>query len=102
LRSSNNVSGKDLLNVKAGTYSVIVVDAKGCATSATYTVSEPDSFIVVVDSIKHPSCLGASDGEVFLRATGNNSISSIAINYGKVNPGGVTNLSAGNYTVFVM
>lgn len=99
---SNGMKGQDLLNVRAGTYSVNVTDSKGCAAKASYTITEPDSFIVVVDSVKHPSCVGENDGEVYLRALGNAKISSIVINQGKVNPGGVTDLSAGRYSVFVL
>lgn len=99
---SNNVSGQSLLNIKPGTYSVNVTDSKGCSALASYTITEPDSFIVVVDSIKHPTCPGESDGEVYLKALGSANISSIVVNHGKVNPGGVTDLTAGKYSVFVM
>ncbi|AEV34243.1 hypothetical protein Oweho_3292 [Owenweeksia hongkongensis DSM 17368] len=99
---SNNVSGQTLLNVKPGIYSVNVTDGKGCSATATYTITEPDSFIVVVDSIKHPTCAGEGDGEVFLRASGNTGISSIVVNHGKVTSAGVTDLHAGKYSVYVL
>ncbi|WP_417588737.1 gliding motility-associated C-terminal domain-containing protein [Owenweeksia hongkongensis] len=99
---SNNVSGQTLLNVKPGIYSVNVTDGKGCSVTATYTITEPDSFIVVVDSIKHPTCAGEGDGEVFLRASGNTGISSIVVNHGKVTSAGIIDLHAGKYSVYVL
>jgi hypothetical protein len=38
---NNGATTKDLLNVPAGTYSVLVNDALGCQTNATETVTEP-------------------------------------------------------------
>lgn len=99
---NNGAVTQNLTNVKAGTYSVNVVDANGCYTSASYTITEPDSFIVVVDSIKNPTCPGENDGEVFLKAMGNGNISSIVVSQGKVSPGGVSDLAAGKYSVYVL
>jgi hypothetical protein len=38
---SNGSAGKDLLNVKAGTYSVVVTDRDGCSFSESFTLIDP-------------------------------------------------------------
>lgn len=98
---SNQDTGVVLNYAPAGNYAVNVTDSRGCSASATYLISQPDSFGVAIDSIKQPSCFGENDGEVFISAWGNGHIASIQSNKGKVGGNGLSELSAGTYSVWV-
>ncbi len=43
---SNNTNNQDLSGVAAGTYTVTVTDANGCATDASVTVSQPEELTI--------------------------------------------------------
>ena len=67
--SWNGVSAtsEDLTNVAAGTYTLVVVDDKGCTDSLSVTVTEPDSLLAsyVLSAYvggNNVSCNGATDG----------------------------------------
>lgn len=98
---NNNAQGKTLQNGVAGNYTVNVTDSAGCTASRTFHVTEPDSFYVIVDSVKNPSCVGGNDGAVYLRPSGNHHIAVIQANRGKVNNGNVSELGAGKYSFWV-
>ena len=57
---SPNVSTREVAeNLPAGSYSVIVSDAKGCTTSVPpFIISEPDSVSFTLDTVKTPLCFG--------------------------------------------
>lgn len=97
----NNIYGKTLQNGVAGNYTVTVTDSNGCVGSAQFTITQPDSFYVIIDSVRNTSCKGATDGAVFMRASGNNTITNIQANLGKVNPNNVSELGAGKYSFWV-
>lgn len=63
---SNGESTQDLDDLVAGTYSVNVQDDKGCTTSATVTIEQPDALLVS-PAVRGVSCFGGSDGVI--RAT---------------------------------
>lgn len=50
---SNGATTSSITNIPAGTYSVSVTDAEGCAESKTYVVNEPPVLTIIVDSIQH-------------------------------------------------
>jgi hypothetical protein len=51
-------------NLKAGSYTVTVTDAKGCSAQSTVTITEPNSKVEVGSAIveNQVSCFGFSDG----------------------------------------
>mgnify|MGYP000518920579 CR=1 FL=1 len=68
-------SGEDLMNVSAGTYTLIVIDSKGCTDSLEVTVTEPDSLIATYVLSQYVggnnvSCNGAADGSFDISLTG--------------------------------
>jgi hypothetical protein len=77
--SGTNASGNSLTNLPAGTYNLTVVDQNGCGTIApsTFTITEPASVSVNVDSIQttNVSCFGLNDGSIQLYATGTDTLS---------------------------
>ena len=48
----------DLSDLSAGTYTTIVIDANGCETSVSFTISEPD---VLEDSVSVTDALCNGD-----------------------------------------
>ena len=52
-----------------GTYNVTLTDVNGCSTSASVTITEPDS-LVITDSVVDVSCYGGADGAIYLNVTG--------------------------------
>lgn len=71
---SNGASAKAIANIPAGTYSVTVTDANGCAVTGSYSVTSPQP-IAVTNSISqysqyNISCHGKSDGFINLGVSG--------------------------------
>ncbi len=98
---NNNSRGKVLQNGAAGIYSVTVTDSNGCMNTALFEVTEPDTFYIIVDSIKNVTCDGSDDGAVFMRASNGHVISSIQANRGKVGSSNVSQLAAGRYSFWI-
>ena len=103
----------DQLNLKAGTYTVVVTDANRCTQTDSYTLTEPD--VLAVSGVVKPyiggiqvSCYGASDGEIDTTVAGGATDYTYAWS---VTGGGTDisastsadqlNLKAGTYTVVV-
>ena len=59
---------KILENLKAGNYSVQITDERGCKVLETFTVTQPDSIQVSIDTVINPRCNVAS--EIRLNADG--------------------------------
>ncbi|MDW8158638.1 MAG: fibronectin type III domain-containing protein, partial [Bacteroidia bacterium] len=101
-RWSNNTTFSFLNNVPAGIYSVVVTDARGCATTQSFTISEPSQLIIQDISVTHPSNSFASDGAIVIVAQGGNPPYNYALNnnpfQGQNEFGG---LREGRYTVTI-
>ncbi|MEW7290667.1 T9SS type A sorting domain-containing protein [Aquimarina sp. 2304DJ70-9] len=66
---NNGKTSDRLENVVAGTYSLEIIDARGCRASDQITVSPPDALIVR-ESLNIPTCYGGCDGAIFLETEG--------------------------------
>jgi len=96
----NNNTNDTASNLSAGTWGVEVMDANGCIDSAFITVTEPDSLIIVLDSITDVSCNGQSNGAVSATAMGGTT----AYTYTWSNGGSsanITGIIAGTYGLTV-
>ena len=62
-----------IYGLPAGVYSVTVTDVNGCMQTATDTVFESASPIIVQDSINHVACHGDSTGYIALNVNGGTS-----------------------------
>ena len=47
-----------------GTYDILVTDDAGCAYTTSAFISEPDTLLIVEDSLYNPTCVGATDGYI--------------------------------------
>ena len=92
-------------NLSAGVYKLRVTDAGGCFDTLSFSLSEPDSLSLFVDSLHSSSiiCADASDGRIVLSATGGDFINGFTMNWSPdVSQGfSAVNLTAGNYQVRV-
>jgi gliding motility-associated-like protein len=91
---SNGNTGEDLINVAAGSYSVIITDANGCTATTDITVAGLTGTIAV----KNISCNGLTDGSVDVTVTGGATPYSFLWNNGAVSED-LSGLPAGNYSV---
>ncbi|MXV53239.1 DUF11 domain-containing protein [Pedobacter sp. HMF7647] len=62
-------TGPTATGLTAGTYTCAILDAKGCTTTATVTITQPDPLLVDVDQV-NVSCKGAGDARVTLTPSG--------------------------------
>ena len=102
---SNGATTEDLTGLSAGTYTLTVTDSKNCTTTASYTITQPDSLAAssVVSAFlgtNNISCNGASDGSIDLTISGGTSPYSYAWNTGDTTQD-ITTLTAGSYSVLV-
>ena len=66
---SHGASTKDVSNLAAGDYSLVVTDARGCTISLSHSLSEPPVFALSL-SAQDVSCASASNGAVIATVTG--------------------------------
>lgn len=98
---SNSMSSQAIQNLKAGNYSVTVMDSNGCSLNRTYSISSP-SQLVLNQSSSNVKCYGGADGSLTLLASGG----TFPWTYSVKGPSGYNsttasnkNLSAGNYLI---
>jgi RHS repeat-associated protein len=64
-------STQNIQNLKAGSYSVTVTDALGCTTTASATITEPATeLMLTLDSQTNLTCFGGSNGTISVSASG--------------------------------
>ncbi|MBL4656670.1 MAG: choice-of-anchor J domain-containing protein, partial [Flavobacteriales bacterium] len=94
-------TGATATGLTAGVYAVTVVDGVNCSSTASDTVTEPNS-IVVINGIaaSNVSCNGANDGSVVVTASGGTAPLSYQWSGGPATPN-YSGLAGGTYTVVV-
>jgi hypothetical protein len=97
---SNGATSEDIINLIAGTYTVIVTDDNGCVDSLSATITEPAAPLALTATTVDVLCHGAATGEVDLTATGGTAPYSYAWSNGATTQD-IINLVAGTYTVIV-
>ncbi|MCB0475526.1 MAG: T9SS type A sorting domain-containing protein, partial [Flavobacteriaceae bacterium] len=62
---------EDLTGVPSGSYSVFIIDVKGCTDFSTFELTEPaDPLWITQDVLTDPTSAGATDGAVSVTVTG--------------------------------
>src|SRR5437762_935371 len=90
-------------NLAAGSYTITVKDANGCATTQPVTITQPASALgSSISSQTNVGCFGGSTGSVTVAGSGGTSPYTYAIDGATFgNSGAFSNLAAGSYTVTV-
>ncbi|MCS6904721.1 MAG: fibronectin type III domain-containing protein [Bacteroidia bacterium] len=97
---STGANTKDLLGIRAGRYTVTVIDRLGCALNESYNVAEPTRIDLGIPMVTNVSCNGGNDGRIALMVSGGTPPYGYAWSNGGTNSF-IENLTAGNYTVNV-
>ncbi len=92
-------------NLSAGTYTISVTDASGCAgvISNPFTIDEPLPINLLSGTSVNISCNGADDGKIIVIGAGGTSPLNYTLNPNGINniSGTFNNLSEGSYTVII-
>ena len=90
-------------DLSAGTYTVTVVDVKGCEAELTHTITEPEPIGFTIGDIPDISCFGGSTSITVDSAWGGTGLLQFQLNGGPPNPIGQTvgGFIAGEHTVTV-
>ena len=51
--------------LNAGVYNILVEDFNGCSSSTVASIGTGSPLVVMIDSVKFPSCFGFADGEAY-------------------------------------
>jgi hypothetical protein len=97
---SNTATTASITGVIAGTYSVTIMDANGCTSTSSVTVTEPTVLVAtsVVDS--NTTCNGLSDGGATASSTGGTTPYTYAWN-NSATTASITGVIAGTYSVTI-
>ena len=102
---SNTATTKDILNLGAGTYSVVVSDVNGCKDTLTTTLTEPTQLVVTIDSLNNyngynVSCFGSQNGAIYTTAIGGTNTYTYTWSNNTTNQD-LSNVGIGYYTLIV-
>ena len=98
---SNGVNTQSNLNLYAGTYSDIIIDANGCSTSYSATVTQPPAPLTPYLQPTHVACFGTNTGSIDLNISGGFPQYSYSWSNGATTQD-INNLAAGLYSVTIM
>jgi len=96
---SNGSTSQDILNIRAGTYSLTITDSKNCSISRTFTVVNETNSLAVTAQVTNQFC-GNPNGSINQTITGGVLPYSILWNNGSINEDR-TALSSGIYTATI-
>ena len=97
---SNGATTATTTGLHPGTYTVTVTSSNGCTTTATYTIVNPATSLVLNSNKVNLRCGGTSSGSCSVSPVGGSSPYSYLWNNGQTTSS-VTGLAAGTYTVTV-
>lgn len=96
---SNGAGTQDLSGLVVGSYTVIVTDSKGCTTTETYNITQPNALTASI-SKTDVDCYGASTGAIDLTISGGTGPYSVLWSNLAVTED-LTNIAAGYYSVLI-
>lgn len=93
-------NGAELVDICAGTYTVTVTDGRQCASTASFTLQEPDPVNVILKQSRDPVCHDACDGQLRVEGAGGTGTLHYRWSTGDTDSL-ATSLCPGSYTVTV-
>jgi outer membrane protein OmpA-like peptidoglycan-associated protein len=97
---SNGSESQDISNLEAGSYSVRVSDAAGCAKILNASVTQPTPLVVQLDNVTQIACNGNKTGEITVSLAGGVMPYNFMWNTGETTKD-IKGLSAGKYSLVV-
>ena len=98
---NNAATTASITGVMAGTYSVTIMDANGCTSASSTTITEPTILLAVTMVDSTISCNGLSDGGATASATGGTAPYSYSWN-NTATTASITGVTAGTYMVTIL
>jgi hypothetical protein len=96
---SNGMSGANISNLTAGTYTLTVTDSNNCTATESVTINQPSNLIANASATGETSA-GTNDGTATAAPTGGNPGYTFLWSTGSSNQT-ISNLSPGSYTVTI-
>jgi outer membrane protein OmpA-like peptidoglycan-associated protein len=97
---SNDEVKEDIANLEAGSYSVRVTDAAGCAKILNVAVTQPTPMVLQLDNVTQIACNGIKSGEISVSVAGGVIPYAYSWTNGETTKD-IKNLAAGIYTLTV-
>jgi gliding motility-associated-like protein len=97
---SNGAATKDITNLSAGTYTVLITDANGCTASAGGTVTQPAAPLEGTITVTDVLCYGEATGSVNLTVSGGTPTYTFLWSNGSITED-LSDVTEGTYTVTV-
>ncbi len=67
---NNGSIDSSLVNLTAGTYTLLITDLNGCTSTSSYTITEPTQTLAATNSASAVDCNGNNNGQINLSVTG--------------------------------
>ncbi len=97
---SNGDTTQNLINIGAGTYTVVITDSAGCVFNDTLTINGPTQQLAITGQQQDVNCYNMATGYASIKATGGIPPYSYLWSNGSTTAT-ISNLAAGIYTVTV-
>lgn len=98
---STGSTGQGISNLSAGTYTLTVTDQNGCSNTSSVAITQPSSALAATIGSTNVLCNGGSTGSATASVTGGTGPYSYSWYPSGATTSQITNISAGNYVVFV-
>lgn len=96
------ITGTNITNLSANTYTVQVTDANSCVKNTPFTITEPPSAVSVSLVSLPVSCFGEADGSITTAVAGGTAPYNYFWMPGNVNGQNLSNLAVGTFTVTIV
>jgi gliding motility-associated-like protein len=98
---ADGIFGKKRMNMPAGVYNLILIDANNCHADSAITLTEPEPIEIVLD-LSRPFCADKPDGEIRVNVTGGVMVADYQYRWSDNSTGrNLLNIPAGFYQVTV-
>ncbi len=96
-----NVSDTLFSNLAADTFYIVAEDLNGCTDTTEFQISEPDSLILLIDTIVNPTCFADSNATLILSPLGGSGTFIYSYDTLNITSDTLENLFAGEFNITV-
>jgi gliding motility-associated-like protein len=98
---SNSATTQDLINLIAGTYTVLITDLNNCSLIVPVQITQPSGVLTINSTVTNVTCFGYNDGQINVTMTGGTAPYTYFWLGSGATTEDLTNVSPGSYTVAV-